>query len=101
MIRIISDTLTPSIDKVAKKLETTPSSFVKRMLKFAKGRAQYYARGKGGGHRTGDLVRGIGYRVYKKSGKGILFSFARGNSSKMGNYAVWVNKDIPISHTKN
>lgn len=96
MITIISDTLSPKINQVAKKLETEPSKFIERMLKFARGRARLYARGKGGSNRTHKLERGIGYRVYKKSGKGILFAFARGNSSKLQNYALWVNKDIPI-----
>lgn len=100
MFKLISDTLTPNIDKVSRRLGTEPAKFMTRMLKFAKGKAKLYARGSGGNNRTGDLVRGIGYRVYKKSGRGILFSFAAGNSGKMSNYALWVNKDIPISSGK-
>jgi len=89
---IKTDTLTPKLKRVRKRLPKTVAREVKRMLMYGKKQAQKYATGD---TQTKQLRKAIMYRVYKNRGKGELISYATGYSSGFP-YNLWVNRNIPI-----
>jgi hypothetical protein len=90
-LRTTIDTITPKLKRVQKKLSPTTAKQVEKILKYGKARAKFYAQS----DKTQNLADGIGYRVYKKTGKGTLFSMAVSPSGFP--YNLFVNLMIPIS----
>lgn len=90
MIKIIADTITPNLHKIRKKLPTTVHKKLKKILKYGKAKAKEYATS----DKSGNLRKGIGYRIFKKKGYGYLFSIAEGFSGFP--YNLWVNRTVPI-----
>ena len=92
MIKVTIDTITPKLRKVRTRLPTSVHKILKETLQYGKSQAKMYVKGQP----SGDISKGIGYRLFKKKGYGYLFSIASGKKTGFP-YNLWVNRTIPIT----
>jgi len=93
-IHITKDTLTPAVRRIRKRIPKAVHKHILRLMQYGKKKAQYYATNIKGSS-TGDLRKGIFFRVYGKTGRAELSSVATGYNGFP--YNLWVNRDITIN----
>lgn len=93
MLIITKDTITPTLNRISKKLQEKSKQLLRRVLQYGKRQAKMYASKSA---YTGELARNIGYRTYPKNGYGYIFSVAMGKRTGFP-YHLFVNKQLEIN----